>query len=156
MAKALPQLKATAIDLPQVVPIVKKIIEEEGLTDRIAVMPADVVNEPLQGCYAVAVLRALLQVLSPEEARSAIRNIAPAISPGGKIYIIGQILDDSHTAPLSSVGFNLGFINTYEKGEAYTEQEHRDWLSDAGFIDIHRAPFLLADGNGLITASTKK
>jgi hypothetical protein len=35
----MPQVKATAIDLPQAVPIVKEIVEEEGLTDRIPVMP---------------------------------------------------------------------------------------------------------------------
>jgi hypothetical protein len=138
-----------------VTPIARKIIEEDGLTDRVTVVSANVVNEPLSGCYDVAVLRALLQVLSPEEARAAIRNISAGIRPGGTIYIVGQILDDSRTSPLDAVGFNLGFINTYEKGESYTEQEHRDWLSDAGFSDIERAPCLLADGNGLITARKK-
>ena len=48
--------------------------------------------------------------------------------------------------------FNLNFINHYDAGESYTEKEHRDWLTDAGFIDIERANFLLDDGSGLITA----
>ena len=106
----------------------------------------------LPGAYDVAVLRGLLQVLSPEDARQAVRNINPAINPGGRIYIIGQILDDSRISPAEAVGFNLAFINSYDAGESYTEKEHRDWLNDAGFVEIERPKFLLADASGIMTA----
>ena len=32
--------------------------------------------------------------------------------------------------------FNLVFLNVYDGGQAYTESQHRDWLTDAGFGDI--------------------
>lgn len=95
----------------------------------------------LPGTYDIAVLRALLQVLSPDNARRAVQNIGVAINPGGMIYIVGQILDNSRTSPPEAVGFNLLFINTYEVGESYTEHEHREWLNMAGFVDIERANF---------------
>ena len=72
------------------------------------------------------------------------------MNPGGTIYIIGQILDDSRLSPLEAVGFNLAFINVFDAGESYTEKEYRDWLSEAGFVDVERANFLLADGSGLM------
>jgi hypothetical protein len=78
------------------------------------------------------------------------------VNPGGKIYIIGQILDDSRTSPLEAVGFNLTFINLLEAGESHTEEEHREWLSEAGFVDIERASFLLPDGSGLMTARKRE
>jgi SAM-dependent methyltransferase len=153
ITKACPHIKATAIDLPQVAPIAQKIVEEEGLSERVKVVAADVVSGPLPGSYDVAVLRSLLQVLPPQDARRAVKHIGAAINPGGKIYIIGQILDDSRTSPLEAVGFNLTFaINALDAGESYTEKEHRDWLSEAGFVDIERANFLLPDGSGLLTA----
>ena len=102
------------------------------------------------------VLRALLQVLSPDDARRAVKNVSAAMKPGGTIYIIGQILDDSRTSPREAVGFNLIFINRFDTGESYTEQEHRDWLSEAGFVDVQRADFLLADEHGLMTARKRK
>ena len=151
ITKAHPNIKTTAIDLAQVVPIARKIVEEEGLRDRIDVIAANVVSGPLPGAYDVAVLKGLLQVLSPQDARVAVKNIAAAVNPGGKIFIIAQILDDSRISPSEAVWFNLAFINAYEAGESYTESEHRDWLTDAGFIDIERADFLL-DGSGLMTA----
>ena len=152
LAKAWPHLQATVLDLPQVTPITQKIVDEEGATDRVTIMEADVVSGPVPGTYDVAILRALLQVLSPEDARRAVQNISAAMNPDGTVYIVGQILDDSRTSPPEAVGFNLSFINKYEVGESYTEQEHRAWLSEAGFVDVDRADPLLPDGVGLITA----
>jgi cyclopropane fatty-acyl-phospholipid synthase-like methyltransferase len=152
MTKALPHIVATAIDLPQVAPIAQKIVEEEGVTERVKVVAADVLSAPLPGSYDVAVLRSFLQVFSPEDACLAMKHVGAAVKPDGKIYVIGQILDNSRRSPLPAVGFNLNFINHYDAGESYTEQEHRDWLTDAGFIDIERANFLLDDGSGLMTA----
>ena len=137
-------------------PIAQRIVEEEGAADRVKVIAANVVSGPLPGSYDVAVMRGLLQVLSPQDARLVVKHIGAAVNPGGKIYIIGQILDDSRTSPLEAVGFNLAFISTYDAGESYTETEHRDWLSEAGFVDIERANFLLGDGSGLITARKRE
>ena len=55
-------------------PIAQKIVEEEGATERIKVVAADVLSGPLAGSYDVAVLRAFLQVLSPQDARLAIKH----------------------------------------------------------------------------------
>jgi hypothetical protein len=152
MAKACPHLGITAIDLPQIAPIAQKIVNEEGAADRVKVLAADVLSGPLPGSYDAAILRALLQVLSPQDARVAVKNIAAAINPGGTIYIVGQILDDSRTSPPEAVWFNLNFINTFDAGESYTEREHRAWLGEAGFVDIERAKVPLAQGLGLMTA----
>jgi SAM-dependent methyltransferase len=152
VTQAFSHIHATAIDLPQITQITQKIVNEEGAADRITVLTANVLSGPLPGSYDAVILRALLQVLSPEDARLAVKNVAAAINPGGTIYIVGQILDDSRTSPPEAVWFNLNFINTFDAGESYTEQEHREWLSEAGFVDIERAITLLAQGLGLMIA----
>lgn len=152
ITKACPHISATAVDLARVAPIAQKIVSEEGAGARVKVLAANAVNGPLSGGYDAAVLRAFLQVLSPEDSSRAIQNISGALNPGGRIFIIGQILDDSRRSPLDAVGFNLTFINYFDAGESYTESEHRDWLSGAGFVDIERSLSLLPDGNSLMTA----
>lgn len=152
LTKACPHLQATIVELPQVAAIAQKIVNEEGATDRVNVLSADVVSESLPGTYDVAVLKSVLQVLSAEDARRVVQHVGGAINPGGTIYIIGQILDDSRTTPPEAVGANLGFINRFYAGESYTEHQHRVWLGEAGFVNIERANFLLGDGFGLITA----
>jgi hypothetical protein len=44
--------------------------------------------------------------------------------------------------------------SVFVAGESYTESEHREWLTAAGFVDIDRS--LLADGGSLITARKLK
>jgi 2-polyprenyl-3-methyl-5-hydroxy-6-metoxy-1,4-benzoquinol methylase len=152
IAKAYPQMQVTAIDLPLVTSITKKIVEKERSDGSCQCHGGDVLSGSLPGSYDTVVLRGLLQVLSSEDACLAVKNIGAAIKPGGTIYIVAQILDDSRTAPLEAVGFNQLFINSFETGESYTEREHRAWLTEAGFVNIERANFLLPDEHGLLTA----
>jgi hypothetical protein len=145
-----PHMHATVMDLPMVAAVTQRFIEEAHATDRVQVVAVDVVNEPLPGTYDVAVLRSFLQVLAPKEALRALQHVGAAIHPGGRIYIVGRVLDDSRLAPLGSVGFNLVFLNLFDEGRAYTEREHREWLSASGFEEMERVP--LAEGNSIITA----
>ena len=128
MIKELPHVKATAIDLSLVAPIAQKIVAEEGATDRVQVLAADLLSGPLPGSYDTVISRGVLQCLSAEEARLAVKNIAPAVNPEGTLFIVAQILDDSRISPLEALGYNLIFINTFDAGESYTEQQHRAWL----------------------------
>lgn len=81
-------------------------------------------------------------------------NVSQAINPGGVLYIIGQILENSLTSPPEAVGFNLVFVSIYETDEAYTEQEHRDRLTTAGFVAVSWTELSLP--GGLMTARKPK
>ncbi len=150
LTEAYPHLRATVLDLPAVIPITQQFIAEAGATDRVQVLAADVVHTPVPGTYDVAVMRSFLQVLSSDNALQALRHIGAAITPGGVIYIVGRVLDDARCSPLGAVGFNLLALNIFDAGRAYTEREHRAWLTAIGFAHIERRP--LAEGNSIITA----
>ena len=123
---ACPHIRATVVDLPTVTPITRRYMEEAGATDRVQVITADVVSGPLAGTFDVAVLRAFIQVLSPAQALQALSNLSGVIEPSGAIYILGAILDDSHLSPAEIVGQDLLYLNSFDEGSAYTEQEYQD------------------------------
>ncbi len=149
--EACPHIQATVVDLPRVTPVTRHLVNEAGAADRVNVMTADVVRGPLIGSFDVAVLRAFIQVLWPNDARNALKNVSAVINPGGAIYILGHILDNSRISPLEEVGHNLASVNAYERVPAdYTEQEHKDWLTEAGFEQIERTT--LPNGDGVMTA----
>ena len=151
VAEACPNIQATVLDLPVVTPITQQYIDESDTKERINVESGDVVREQIQGSYDVAVMTAFLQVLSPEDDRRAINNISKVIIPGGDVYIRGYgIIDNSRVSPEKLVGFNLVYINVYDEGQAYTEQEHRDWLEESGFGLFKRTT--LSDGSSIISA----
>jgi len=149
LAAAWENLRVTVIDFPPVASIAQRLIAEEGMTHRIDAIAGNIVDEPLPGRYDAAVLRSVVQVLSPEEAGRLLHNLAKALEPGSPVYIIGYVLDDSRISPPETVAFNLVFINQHN-GQAYTEGEYRGWLTEAGFCDVERAAF--GGGSSLITA----
>ena len=150
ITEAYPNLLATVVDLPTVTPTTRRIVLEAEAEERVNVMTLDIVNESLKGLFDVAVLNNFIQVLSADKARRALLNIGEVTNPGGTIYILGSIIDDSRITPLETVGFNLFFLNTFDEGLAYTEQEYRDWLTEAGFESIER--IVISDGRSIMTA----
>jgi len=136
LADALPELTAVVVELPQVVPVTEGFLAEAGPPERVSVVAGDVVREPLSGEYDIALLQNFIQILSPEQAQAALRHVYAGLRPGGRLCILGHILDDSRLSPEDSVAANLVFLNIYAHGQAYTRREHEDWIAAAGFEDI--------------------
>jgi SAM-dependent methyltransferase len=147
-----PDLEATVIDLPAVASISKRFISVASMDERITAMAADLIDGPPEGSYDVAVLRAFIQVMPPDHVKKALKNVSQVMEPGGSIYIVGSVLDDTRLSPPASVAFSLVFLNVYEDGHSYTETEHRAWLREAGFTDISIEHEAMSDGLGLVSA----
>ena len=126
------------------------MVSEAALADRITVETADLLEQPFSGRFDIAIARALFQVLSAENCEIAARNIAAAIPCGGELFVIGHVLDDSGLSPENSVAQNVVFLNCFDEGQAYKESQYREWLTNAGFVEITRKPE--SQGRSLITA----
>jgi O-methyltransferase domain len=116
--------------------VAQSFVDETGMADRVLVQAMNILEHPPEQQFDVAVMRALIQVLSTEQARQAIQNTAKAMLPGGSLFVIGHMLDDTRLSPPIAVLHNLMFLNIYDDGQAYTEREYRSWLTEAGFGDI--------------------
>jgi len=138
-ARALPTLSATVVELPRVAAITREFVREAGLEDRIDIVAQSFVDQPLTGAYDLAISRACLQVLSEDQVRRGILHIGEAVRPGGRLIIIGAILDDSRRTPTRAVHYNLLAINIYKDGEAYTVSQYQSWLEEAGFGELELA-----------------
>ncbi len=105
-----PHLRATVVDLPSITPIARRVVEEAGAGDRVQVIETDVVNDTFSGTYEAAVLANFIQVLSADQARRALKNVSDVVEPGGSLFIVGRIIDDSRITPIEFVcGSNLVF-----------------------------------------------
>ncbi len=151
ITEAYPHIKATVVELSTVTPFTQRYVQEAHATDRVQVVAADVTQDSLIGSFDVAVLSAFIQVLSPDKASKALKNIGKVIEPGGAMYIIGAgVLDDSRVSPPDALRYGLAALNRFDEGRAYTEQEHRDWLAEAGFQGAQRVT--RPDGISIICA----
>ncbi len=151
VTESCPNIQATVVDLPNVTPLTQRFVDKVGAAERVQVVTADVVDGPLTGFFDAAVLNNFVQVLSADQARRALRNVSEVMNPGGAIFISGVgILDDSRVSPPQAIGFNLNTINVFDEGQAHTEQEHKNWLTEAGFEGFERVT--LPNGTSIISA----
>ena len=155
LAQKYPGLKATVADLPKVVKLAGQFIAEAGLADRIDVSAGDLRQDQPAGKYDAAILRALIQTLSRDDARACLKSVGRALAPGGRLFLLGNVLKNDHRGPSSSLAFSLVFLNAYDQGRAYTENEHRDMLQEAGFTNVVVEYEAMSDGLCLVRADKK-
>ena len=149
--KACPHIRAAVVDVSNVTPITQRFVTEAGVSDRVKVITGNIVEAPLPESFDAVVLKSFIQVLSPNDAQRALKNINATMTPSGTIYILGiGILDNSRISPRGAAIANTIFINIYDEGQAYTEDEYHNWLTGAGFVKFKRDT--LPDGLGIITA----
>jgi len=145
-----PHLAATLMELPAVAAVAPAILADHGEPD-VAVEMGDITLAPSRGRHDLAILKAVIQVMPPDQAGSAILNAARSLNPGGEIAVAGWgVVDDDRLGPPEGVFLNLTFLNLYRAGESYTEGQYRAWLAAAGFHGIVRSR--LADGCALFRA----
>lgn len=148
--EAQPHIRATIADLPAMTPITKRSVREAGFSERIQVVTADLVEGALEGSYDAVIMKRFIQVLNPDQARRALANVHRITEPGGTVYILGAVLDDSRLSPPEAVASSLNFLNIYDGGQSYTEGEYRDWLTEAGLVDVERV--VTSSRSSIVTA----
>lgn len=149
LAKAYPSVKYTVTDLPSMTPVAEALLKEQGMTE-VDVVEWNVVEGPCECRFDAVVLRALVQVLSPEYAREAVRNIGASVNTSGSIFVLGHVMDESKTSPVEEVGWYLINLNWEDEAGYYTEKDYKRMLKEAGFMDFVRET--LPNGDGLIHA----
>jgi SAM-dependent methyltransferase len=138
LCRLCPGLRATVAELPSVAAIARGQIAASGLAAQVDVVEADLLAAPPPGHYDLATLRSVLQVLSGEEAARVLANVAATLDAGGELFVIGRMLDDGRLSPPDAVAVNVMFLNVYEHGQAWTEEEYRAWFAAAGLVDVSR------------------
>lgn len=154
LAQAWPKLSVTIVDLPATTPIAQRNADEAGLGDRITVLGADILRDSLGESYEAAVLRGVVVVLASEDARRLLSRVNDALAPGGAIYVVGWILDNSRVAPPELATYNLQFASALDHGGVYTEGEIQQWLTEAGFHGASRVRSATYGGDFIVAHRT--
>jgi len=136
-----PHLRATVYDLASTRPFAEQTIARFGLSDRIAFLDGDYVNEPIPGSYDVAWLSHILHGESPEDCQGIIDKTVAALEPGGLIMIHEFILNNTLDGPLFPALFSLNMLLHTAGGQSYSEANISEMLTRAGVRDIRRLSF---------------
>ncbi len=131
-------LKATVFDLPNVVPISKKIVEEEGYTSRINYHTGDYTVDELPKGYDLVFLSAIIHSNSYETNEALVKKCYNSLNKGGKIVIQDWIMNNSKTEPFQGAIFSINMLVGVDGGDCYSENEVGTWMKNAGFSIISK------------------
>lgn len=136
--QAVPGMKATLFDLPDVVAMARKRITEEGLIDRVTLVGGDYNRESLPGGHDLAFLSAIIHQNSYDQNVSLFKKVYEALDAGGRIILRDYAMNRDRTKPVSGALFAINMLVNTPGGNSYTFEEIRSGLEKAGFERVRQ------------------
>ncbi len=136
-----PEIEATVFDLPNVVPITMKFIDQEGYSGRIKTCIGNYITDDLPEGFDLIFLSAIIHSNSLEFNQALIKKCFLSLNRNGQIVIQDWIMNNDRTEPLSGAVFAINMLVGTESGDCFTELEVTEMLSVAGFGNISRIEF---------------
>ncbi len=133
LAEAYPALCATIYDTPDTESIARQFINASQARERLQFRAGDFLTDDLGEGYDVALLSSILHIYSPAENQRLLRKVFDSLQPGGMIIIRDFILKRDKTGPLDAALFAVNMLVNTERGNAYSADEIKSWLKQAGF-----------------------
>ena len=131
-------ISATVFDLPDVLPLTRTYIQQEGLSERVNTVPGDYLKDGLGRDFDLVFLSAIIHSNSPSENAQLILKCARALRPGGCVVVQDFIMDEERLTPSHGAIFALNMLVGTESGDTYTEAEVSGWMTGAGLSGVSR------------------
>ena len=134
MAQAYPGLTCVTVDLPPVAAVAAELIREAGMEGRVTCRAGDYHTDSYEaeGYDAVTIFGALHQE-PPEMIVQILKRCYDALKPGGRVYVMDMMTDETHTQPVFSALFAVNMALTTYNGWVFSNTELYGWLSEVGF-----------------------
>lgn len=135
LAQSSDQVRVTAVDWPEVIPITRKTVSQFGLDGRFSFIGGDLHDAAFGGGYSVATLGHILHSEGEERSRALLAKTFAALAPGGTIAIAEFLVNAERTGPVNGLFFAVNMLVNTEKGNTYSFEEISGWLKKAGFVN---------------------
>jgi len=150
IVKRNPAIFATVLDLPYVIPITKRYVNEAALVEKFSFIEGDYLIKDFEGNYDLILLSAIVHINNCEQNKMLIKKCADALNKNGMIVINDFIMSNDRTKPYHGALFSLNMLVGTANGDTYTEAEMREWFESAGLKKIERKN--TSFGSDLMTA----
>lgn len=134
LVRANPNLCCTTVDVEAISKIASEFISEAGLSERIECRPGDYHTDIYEKEeYDAVTLFGCLHQESPEDICSILGRAHAALKPGGKIFILDMMTNETHTSPQFSALFGVNMALSMPNGWVFSDTELKEWLTAEGF-----------------------
>jgi 3-hydroxy-5-methyl-1-naphthoate 3-O-methyltransferase len=152
LAQSSDRVTVTAVDWADVLPATRETVGRFGLPDRFTFVSGDLLTADFGHGHNVATLGHILHSEGEARSRSLLRKTFESLAPGGTIAIAEFLVNADRMGPVMSLFFAANMLVNTDDGDAYSFEEIRGWLMEAGFTD---ARLLEAPGPSPLILATK-
>jgi len=138
IVKKKPSIKATVLDLPHVIPLTKKYVEEAHLSSSFDFIEDDYLTKEFPSSYDLILLSAIVHINSYEQNKSLIKKCVDVLNKNGMIIINDFVMNEDRTQPSHGALFALNMLVGTANGDTYTEKEMKEWFQSAGLTNVER------------------
>jgi predicted O-methyltransferase YrrM len=139
VAAAHPHMRCISFDLPKVVPIASRKIEEVGLADRVSAVGGDFFVDPLPQADVIT-MGMILHDWNLEKKKLLIQKAYEALPEGGAFVVIEALIDDARRENAFGLLMSLNMLIEFGDAFDYTGANFIGWCRDVGFRDFDIIP----------------
>jgi len=135
MARRSPDLEPWLIDLPLTLEVARRVQAGSGVAARIRYLEWDFYAAPPPDALPLldlVLISAVLHAEGPDENRALLRKLAPFLSPGGRIVVQENTVEEDRSRPREGALFAVNMLAGTPRGRTYTPGEIRAWGDEAG------------------------
>lgn len=131
--KAHPEMRATVLDLPEVLPIGRDQAEQAGVAGKVSFEPGDLTKAEFGGPFDLILLSNIIHSYDPVTNQDVVRRAHRSLAPGGLLIVKDFLLDPGRTGPAYGLIFALQMLLHTPAGDTYTTEDVAGWTDAAGF-----------------------
>jgi len=143
LAQKSPQVRVTAVDWADVIPVTRRMTRRFGLEDRYEFIQGDLLEAEFGDDHDIAVLGHIIHSEGEERSRTLLKKTFAALAAGGTIAIAEWLVNEERTGPPPALIFAVNMLVNTDRGDVFSFGEISSWLRDAGF---EKAQLLEAPG----------
>jgi SAM-dependent methyltransferase len=134
-----PNLRATVLEKSPVDAVTKRCLTARGFTDRIDVHISDMFSDPFPSGCDIHLFSNVLHDWDVDRVQQLLQKSFAALPSGGILVIHDAHIKPDKSGPLPVAAYSA-LLMTITEGKCYSEKEMADYLTIAGFCDIHYTP----------------
>jgi hypothetical protein len=135
--QAVPDMKATLFDKPEVVEMARERLSKAGMLNRVTLVPGDFYHDEFPHGHDLAFVSAIIHQNSPEQNLDLFIKVFRSLNREGRILIRDHVMEPDRIHPKDGAIFAVNMLLGTRGGSTYTYEEIKTGLSQAGFTGIH-------------------
>ena len=140
IARAWPDAECRVLDLAPVTAIADELIKEQRMSDRVRTMTGDFRTHDFGKDNDAILFLGVLHQESLSSIGALLKKAFTSLRPGGIVYIMDMMTDETYTRPAFSALFALNMALTAKDGWVFSETDLSVQLTEARFTNIDISP----------------